>query len=392
MKLYERAVELKEETIAHRRFFHQNAEVGLDMPLARTYVTETLKEYGLSPKPCGYGITATVGNGGSCILLRADMDALAMPEESGEPFACPSKKAAHTCGHDFHAAMLLTAAKLLKEHENELDGTVKLMFQPAEESFEGSRNMIENGILSDPPVDAALAYHVAAGKMPVGVYMYNAVSTMMYSVNGFCFTIHGKGAHGAYPEQAIDPINAAVHIYTALQSVLANRTDKKKSTVFTIGKIQAGTAGNIIPDTAVMEGTLRCNDETERKKIIAELYEAAKCTAKAFGATIEIEEVSNVPSLCCDAALTREVVSFMNELEIPKLMPYPDMTASASEDFAFIAEKVPSCFMYLSAGFSDERGEYPAHNPKVRFHEDVCPIGAACYAQCAIQWLKNHKK
>ena len=139
MNYYERAIELKEDTIADRRYIHENAEVGLDLPKTKAYVMKKLKDYGLDPKNCGYGVTATLGKGGKCILLRADMDALPMPEESGETFACKEKNVNHACGHDFHAAMLLTAARLLKENEDALEGTVKFMFQPAEETFEGSR-------------------------------------------------------------------------------------------------------------------------------------------------------------------------------------------------------------------------------------------------------------
>ena len=155
MDYYKRAVELKEDTVADRRYMHTNAEVGLDLPKTKAYVMKKLKEYGLEPKECGYGVTATLGKGGKCILLRADMDALPMPEESGEPFACKDGMVNHACGHDFHAAMLLTAARLLMENEDALEGTVKFMFQPAEEIFKGSRNMIENGILENPKVDIA---------------------------------------------------------------------------------------------------------------------------------------------------------------------------------------------------------------------------------------------
>ena len=141
MDFYKRALELNEDTIANRRFFHQTAEVGLDMPKAQAYILEKLTEYGLSPERCGHGVTAMLGQGSPVLLLRADMDALPMPEESGEPFACPSGDRAHACGHDFHAAMLLTAARMLKECESELKGTVKFMFQPAECTFEVSRDM-----------------------------------------------------------------------------------------------------------------------------------------------------------------------------------------------------------------------------------------------------------
>lgn len=389
MNYYERALELKEETVANRRYFHQNAETGLDMPTAKAYVMNKLKEYGLVPKECGHGVSATVGCGGKVILLRADMDALPMPEESGEPFACTSR-AAHACGHDFHAAMLLTAAKMLKENESNLKGTVKFMFQPAEETFEGSKDMMEHGILENPTVDAALAYHVSPGNMPVGLYMYNSSGTMMFSVDGFKITVSGKGAHGAYPHNSIDPINIAVHVYLALEALIAREADPKAACVLTVGKFEAGTAANIIPDYAVLEGTIRSNDPTNRELLVRRMKEVADKTAQVYGGSASIEMISEVPPLICDPALTEEMVSYMQEMNLPNAQPYPGISASASEDFASIAEKVPSTFIYLSAGFTDNREVYPAHNPKVQFNEDVCPIGASCLAYCATQWLNNH--
>lgn len=391
MNYYERALELKDETIANRRHIHKNAETGLDLPKTKAYVMEKLTEYGLEPKDCGYGVTATLGKGGKVLLLRADMDALPMPEESVEEFACPTGKEAHTCGHDFHAAMLLTAAKMLKEKEDTLEGTIKFMFQPAEETFEGSKNMIENGILENPPVDAALAYHVSPGKMPIGLFMYNDKDTMMYSVDGFKITIHGKGSHGAYPHVGIDPINIGVHIHLALQELIARESDPTHSCVLTIGQFAGGTAANIIPETAVLQGTIRTNKPEARELLVRRMKEVAEKTAAVYNGTVDIEMISEVPPLICNPKLTDEVVGYMQELGIPGLTPYPGISASASEDFAVIAEKVPSTFMYLSAGYLDERGQYPAHHPKAQFNEDVCPIGAACLAHCASQWLKNNK-
>ena len=391
MNYYERALELKDETIANRRHIHKNAETGLDLPKTKAYVMEKLTEYGLEPKDCGYGVTATLGKGGKVLLLRADMDALPMPEESGEEFACPTGKEAHTCGHDFHAAMLLTAAKMLKEKEDTLEGTIKFMFQPAEETFEGSKNIIENGILENPPVDAALAYHVSPGKMPIGLFMYNDKDTMMYSVDGFKITIHGKGSHGAYPHVGVDPINIGVHIHLALQELIARESDPTHSCVLTIGQFAGGTAANIIPETAVLQGTIRTNKPEARELLVRRMKEVAEKTAAVYNGTVDIEMISEVPPLICNPKLTDEVVGYMQELGIPGLTPYPGISASASEDFAVIAEKVPSTFMYLSAGYLDERGQYPAHHPKAQFNEDVCPIGAACLAHCASQWLKNNK-
>lgn len=391
MNYYERALELKDETIANRRHIHKNAETGLDLPKTKAYVMKKLTEYGLEPKDCGYGVTATLGKGGKVLLLRADMDALPMPEESGEEFACPTGKEAHTCGHDFHAAMLLTAAKMLKEKEDTLEGTIKFMFQPAEETFEGSKNMIENGMLENPPVDAALAYHVSPGKMPIGLFMYNDKDTMMYSVDGFKITIHGKGSHGAYPHVGVDPINIGVHIHLALQELIARESDPTHSCVLTIGQFAGGTAANIIPETAVLQGTIRTNKPEARELLVRRMKEVAEKTAAVYNGTVDIEMISEVPPLICNPKLTDEVVGYMQELGIPGLTPYPGISASASEDFAVIAEKVPSTFMYLSAGYLDERGQYPAHHPKAQFNEDVCPIGAACLAHCASQWLKNNK-
>ena len=389
MNYYERALALKEETIAHRRWFHTNAEVGLHMPRGQAYVLAELEKLGIEAKPCGHGVSATVGKPGKCILLRADMDALPMAEESGLDFACPTGTEAHCCGHDLHVAMLLTAAKMLKESEDTLEGTVKFMFQPAEETFEGARNMIENGILEDPVPDAALAYHVTTGRMPTGIYMYNNTGTMMFSVDGFRITVRGRGSHGAYPHAGIDPIHIAVHIYLALEALIAREVDPVKANVLTVGKFNAGNANNIIPETAVLEGTIRSNDKSSRELLVRRMKEVAERTAAVYGGTAEITMLSEVPPLICDPSLTTAFVDMIKNLDIPGAQPYPGVSASASEDFAVIAARIPSTFIHLSAGFLDDRGAAPAHNPKVMFNEDVCPIGAACYAHCAAEWLKK---
>ena len=390
MDFYKRALELNEETVAHRRYLHQNAEVGLDMPIARAYIMKTLADCGIQAERCGYGVTAMLGQGERTLLLRADMDALPMPEESGESFACATGGQAHTCGHDFHAAMLLTAAKMLREYEPELKGRVKLMFQPAEETFEGSGNMIENGILESPAVEAALAFHVAPGQLPIGLYMYNGGGVMINSVDGFQINIQGKGGHGAYPNLSVDPIHVAVQIYTALEGLIAREADPEKTCVLTLGKFQAGSAPNIIPDTAELAGTLRTNDKAARELLVRRISEVAQGIACLNGATAEVTRLSDVPPLICDREFTAQIAGFMQEMDIPGITGYPGMQANASEDFAKVAERVPSALLYLSAGFPDERGAYSAHNPKVRFNEDVCPIGAAGYAHCAARWLETN--
>lgn len=390
MNEYEEALALADETVANRRRIHEQAEVGLDLPRTVAFVEERLREYGLEPVRCGHGVTATVGHGGRVLLLRADMDALPMQEASGEPFSCPDG-AAHACGHDMHAAMLLTAARMLKEREGELAGTVKLMFQPAEEIFKGSLDMIEAGVLEDPHVDAALAYHVGPGRMPTGLCMYNDTGTMMLSVDGFRIEILGRPSHGAYPELGVDPINIGVHVHLALQELVARECSCYRSCVLTVGQFHAGSAANSIPDRAVLEGTLRTDDEELRQRVLARVREVATRQAEAFGGSAEVTSLSACPPLVCDPELTREVAGYMEGLHIPGMAPVPDVRASASEDFSFIAQRVPSTFMYLSAGYEDERGERPAHDPRVRFNEDVLPIGSACLVRSAVEWLRNHQ-
>ncbi len=390
MSYYDRALEMKEELVANRRYLHENAEVGLTLPKTRAFIEQKLREYGIEPKRCGEGVAGCIGKGGKVLLLRADMDALAMPEESGLPFASKDPNAAHCCGHDMHATMLLGAAKMLKEHENELKGTVKLMFQPGEENLTGSLNMLEGGILENPKVDAALAYHVGPGQLPIGMFMYNYNSTMMFSNNDLHIKVKGKGGHGALPQNCVDPISIGARIIIALQEIISREMDPHDACVITVGSFHAGTALNVIPEEAVMSGTLRADTKEAQQKLMKRVKEVAEATAKVYGAEAEVEVSAGGPPLICDPETTKEFVKYMRELKLPETMEYPDISASASEDFALIAEKVPSTFMYLSAGFLDERGAASAHNPKVQFNEEVLPRGAAYLAHGAVRWLEEH--
>ena len=391
MDFYQRALELNDELIQNRRFFHTNAEVGLRLPKSTEYVIKKLKEYGIEPVRCGEGVTAVVGCGGKVILLRADMDALPIKENSRLPFACPSGEASHGCGHDLHAAMLLIAARMLKEQESSLKGTVKLMFQPGEETLEGCRNMIDSGILDAPSPNAALALHVGAGRLPVGTYLYNDGSTaMMYSSDVFCLTIHGKGAHSAYPHLSVDPINIGVHIHLALQSLVARESAPSSACTLIVGEFTGGTAANSIPETATLNGTLRTDNPELREKLLHRIAEVSTQTAAAFGGTASTELSQSVPPLFCNSDLTKAFTKYIGELPVPGLQGHSGITSGASEDFAQIAEMIPASLIYLSAGFSDERGDAPAHSPNVIFNEDVLPFGAAVFAHCAMRWLENN--
>ncbi len=388
MNFYERALQERDELLCNRRYLHANAEAGLHLPRTKAFIKQKLLDYGLEPQDCGEGVTALLGSGGKVLLLRADMDALPMDEESGLDFASHNG-CAHSCGHDMHAAMLLTAAKLLKEQETELKGRVKFMFQPAEETFEGAADMLRHGILENPQVDAALGFHVAAGQMPTGIFMYNDSGAMMFSSDGFRIHVTGKGSHGAYPQNSVDPINIACHIHLNLQTLIARESDPQQACILTIGQVQAGTVQNVIPETAMLAGTIRANVPEAREKLLRRMKEVAQTTAAVFGGSAEVEELPGVPPLICDPALTRQMVSYMQELGVPGAAAHPGIVASASEDFASIAAAVPSAFMYLSAGYTDSRGAAAAHSPQVLFNEEVLPQGAAWLAHCALRYLQD---
>ena len=390
MDYLKRATELYDETVALRRHLHQIPEVSMDLPRTTAFVKEKLTGMGYTPRPCGgSGLVATVGQGGRTILLRADMDALPMREESGLPFAS-AENAAHTCGHDLHTAMLLTAAKMLKENEARLQGAVKLMFQPGEETFQGAKAMIADGVLEDPKPDVALGYHVSSGKLPIGMFIYNSDSTMMNSNDGFKITVQGKSTHGAYPEHGVDPINIAVHIYLALEAIMAREVSATQASVMTIGKFAAGEANNIIPAAAELQGTIRSDSPEQRELIVRRMKEVAAGVAQTYNGSAQVEMLSAVPPLICDPEFTKACVGYMRELDIPGQTEYPGMHAAASDDFACVLERIPGAYMYLSAGFTD-RPAVGQHNPAVIFNEEVLKYGPAYLAHCATRWLEKHQ-
>lgn len=389
MKAYlKRAHALHDELVANRRHLHEHAEVGDELPMTTRYVAERLKEMGHEPVEIAKNALKAVVGGkksGKAFLLRGDMDALPLQEESGLPFACKTG-AAHACGHDLHTAMLLGAARMLKERENELHGTVTLMFQPAEEIFIGAKSMIDNGILKNPDVDAAFCIHVAADK-PVGYLGYNK-GYMMASTDAFQIDVHGKGCHGAMPHTGVDPINAAAHIHIALQEILSREISAAESAVITVGQFNAGTAMNIIPNLATMRGTIRAYSAATRELAIRRLKEIATGVAGTFNARADVEFAMGIPSVHCDKDMVEFMMAMLEGAGVEGFT-LAERSSMGSEDFAFVAEAVPSAFLALGGALADESKRYAAHNPRIVFDEDCLPIGAAAYAAFAETWLKK---
>ena len=389
---------LQEEIKSHRLWLHTHAETGFDLAETKPYVKSALTEMGYTVQECGKaGLVTTVGKpGGKVLLLRADMDALPIAEEADVDFACKNGRM-HACGHDMHTAMLLGAAKILKAHESELGGTVKLMFQPAEEIFEGSKDMIASGVLENPRPDAALMIHVAAGMpLPAGTVVVSAPGVSAPAADYFTIRVHGKGCHGSAPQNGIDPLTAAAHILIALQEIHARELSASDEAVLTIGTFHAGEAGNVIPDTATMGGTIRTYDEKTRAYLKERMTAIAQSIAEAFRASAEVSFGSGCPTLVNDKDLSEKVTGYLKDLlganrafTTAELSGGKPARGGGSEDFAYVSHEVPSLMLALAAGEPSKGYPYPQHHPKVKFDESVLSTGAAVFVDCAIQYMKE---
>lgn len=372
-----------------RRELHRQPEVGLDLPLTKSLVKGRLEDLGLEVKELGSsGLTALIkgdkeGNGSAkTLLLRADMDALPMQEETGLEFASTNENA-HACGHDLHTAMLLGAARILVENKEQFSGTIKLMFQPAEEVFKGAKMMIAEGVLENPKVDAAFALHTELVEGP-GSLMYMK-GHMTTSCDNFKITIRGKGAHGAYPHTSIDPINAGVNIYQNFSELISRENPPQAVTTLTFGQFTAGSSSNVIPDSCIMQGTMRTYEPEVRAKLKRRMEEIIAGVAETTGTKIELDFFSGVPSLYSDPDLTQKFVEIL-EVNLPELNLIGGHQIMASEDMADVAERVPTSYMMLNCQVEGLAG-LSHHNPKVQFAEEAMPFGCAAFATLAVKYL-----
>ena len=401
--LLQEAEQIRDHVLRERRTLHQIPGTGFDIGDTLAFVKKELTDMGLQPADCGRaGVTALVGGKrpGKVFLLRADMDALPIREEADLEFASQNGRM-HACGHDLHTAMLLGAARLLKAHEEEIHGTVKLMFQPAEEIFEGSHDMIEAGLLENPKVDAALMIHVMAGMpFPAGTVIVSAPGVSAPAADYFEIKVQGKGCHGSMPNTGVDPLTAAAHILIALQEIHARELAMDDRVVLTIGTMNAGTASNVIPDTVTMGGSIRTFDEETRSFIKQRMTEIAEGTAKTFRAEAAVTFGSGCPTLVNDRDLSQCCGQYMKELlgegrafsvaELNAMGGGTSSKSAGSEDFAYVSQEVPSLMLALAAGQPEKGYRYPQHHPMAKFDESVLPGGSAVYAWAALRWLEEH--
>ena len=391
MNFANRAAQISDTIIADRRYLHQHAELSFEEHETTAYLAAEMEKLGIPVQTFEdyTGCIATIKGGkpGKTVMLRADIDALPIQENSGVDFESVHPGVMHACGHDCHAAMLLGGARLLWEQREQLHGTVKLLFQAAEEVFVGSHYYWDKGHLND--VDAAMGMHVwpsvKSGQMVV------KDGPLMASCDNFKLTVHGVSAHGSMPHQGKDAIVAASAIITNFQTIVGRSNDPRSTLVVTVGMVHAGTQFNIITDTAVMEGTVRaftseCRDLAEER-----IRTIAEATAAMYGCTIELEYLRLEPPTRNDDPALNEIAraSARKLYGEDALVDAPSVTGS--EDFSYLMEKIPSSlFMFIGCYDEETDSVHPVHNEKFRINEEILHKGAAQYAQFAADWLENN--
>lgn len=405
-QLMQEALDMEAYLVESRRYLHAHPGVGFDLGDTVTFVKKELESMGYTP--CEYGKSGIVvlaggKKPGKTFLIRGDMDALPMAEETDLPFASENGSM-HACGHDFHTSMLLGAAKLLKAHEDEIEGTVKIMFQPAEEIMSGALDMMDAGLLENPAVDAAMMFHVGSGiPLPPGVFITMNDGVAAPAADFFEIKIQGKGCHGSMPNAGVDPITVAAHVIMGLQEIHARELKIADEVVITMGTIQAGNVPNVIPDTASLTGTIRTYDETVRAFVKERMQEITTSIGNAYRADARVVFGQGCPNFKNDGQLAKDATSYLREVLAPQSvvtqgelleMMHADKSArlgGGSEDFAYISHKIPSIIVTLTAGHPKDGYLYPQHHPKVNFDECVLPKGSVSYAYAAMRWLEEHK-
>ena len=395
MKLIDPIVQFHAELQKIRRDIHAHPELCYEEVRTADVVAQKLTEWGI-PVVRGLGVTGVVGiikagDSPRAIGLRADMDALPMAEINTFDHASRHPGKMHACGHDGHTAMLLGAARYLAQHRN-FDGTVYVIFQPAEEGGRGAERMIQDGLFEKYPMDADFGMHNWPG-IPAGHFGVTP-GAQMASSNEFHVTVRGKGSHAAQPHKAVDPVMTAVHIAQAWQSIVARNVNPNDPAVVSITQIHTGSATNVIPDEAMMVGTVRTFSLPVLDLIERRMQEIAEHTAAAFDATVEFRFNRNYPPLINHPKETAFAVEVLTEQFGAEHVDAQTEPTMGAEDFAFMLQHKPGCYVFLGNGDGGHRdqghglGPCNLHNPSYDFNDDLLPIGATYWVRLAEKFLQ----
>ncbi|BDB26745.1 amidohydrolase [Cupriavidus sp. P-10] len=376
-----------EAFVAIRRDLHRHPELGFEEHRTSDIVARLLAEWGYEVER-GLGATGVVGrlrrgNGGRSLGIRADMDALPMAEATGLPYASCHPGVMHACGHDGHTAMLLCAARHLARHGN-FSGTLNLIFQPAEEGLGGAKRMMEAGLFDKYPCDAIFAMHNVPGTAPGRLLLRQGAAQA--SADNVTITLAGIGGHAAFPHNAADPVVAGASIVMALQTIVARNVDPLQAAVITVGAFQAGTVSNIIPAQAVLRLSVRALDRRVREQLEQRIRELVAAQAQSYGVTAQVDYERGYPVLVNTPAETALAGQVALELLGPGHVDCQAPPIAASEDFAFMLDAVPGCYLWIGNGEGAEGG-CMVHNPGYDFNDGNIPVGAAYWALLCERFL-----
>jgi amidohydrolase len=386
--------EIMPGVIADRRHLHMHPELGFQEFETSKFVAERLASLGVDDIRTGVGKTGIIalirgtaakGNG-KTLLLRADMDALPIEEENDVDYKSQNPGVMHACGHDAHTSMLLGVARLLSERRDHFGGTVKLFFQPAEEGLGGAMAMINDGALEDPKPDAALGLHIWQGgdtgvvEAPGGIAMVGG--------DGFTITVKGKGGHGAQPHLTVDPITIGAQIITALQTVVSRERTPTMPAVVSVGALHAGNASNVIPETAVMTGTIRSVTEEQRAQLARRVSEIAEGVGAAMRAEVDVAIKWGVPALVNEPEMAKLVRAAATEVVGPDNAVEGELKV-VSEDMAEVLNRVPGCFFFVGSRNAERGLTYGHHHPRFDIDEAALAIGIETMTRSALRYFEE---
>jgi len=388
--LHAEAGALRKEAVRIRRDLHKHPELGFQETRTAGIVADALERLNLKVET-GVGGTGVVGllkgaGSGRTVLIRADMDALPILEESDIPYASTVPGVMHACGHDGHTAMGLMAALLLAGRRDRIDGSVVFVFQPAEEELGGARAMIDDGVLDRHRPDVALALHLwnseEVGRAAV------TPGPVLASADMFRIRLSGRGGHGAMPHLADDVITAACQVHTSLQTIVSRSVDPMKTAVVSVGHFHAGEAPNVLPGRADLSGTIRTFDRDVRNRVIKRMEEIIHHVSSAFGVDHELTVEEGVPPVVNDGEVTLRMQEVAREMLGADAVD-TDHRIMPSEDMALFLNEVPGCFVFVGSGNPRSGLDFPHHHPRFDFDEDVLTVGIELLARGALRCLED---
>ena len=391
--ILEEAKGISSEITAWRRRLHEIPELGFETPKTAAYIVQELEQMGVEDireNIAGWGVTALVKGElpGKVLAIRADCDALPIEEETGLPFASKNGLM-HACGHDAHVAMALGAAKLLMAHRKELAGTVKFIFQPAEENSRGAKAMIEDGAMEEPHVDAVIGLHTGClwkeiGPGEIGIRF----GSLMAAVDRFIITFKGKGGHGATPHLTVDPVTMTSTAVLELQTLLSRELSPLDPAVLSIGRIEGGRAFNIIAESCTIEGTVRTLNPATRAFVEERIRGIVSRVAEGMRGEVVVEYMQGPPALINDVDFTRKFQAVAVKIAGEEKVKEISEPTMGGEDMPYFFEKAPGTF-FVHGGCTPKKGQvYPHHNPKFDVDEETFPLGSALFAGFALEWQK----